>query len=249
MWRAQVVRSPYFRWTIRPISESCRASLWSRTFTASRWTRGPTACTRRRNKTRAGPHRGCSSSRPWPIKILPPLLAVLLIPASALAYRPFVSTDAAVADPREVEIEFGYFNLERTRRENRITTPSVVLNYGFAKNWEAVGEFRVETSPELEITDPGLSLKSVLKEGVLQGKEGVSFAIEAGLLLPSTRLREHGGSRYTAARCVSGKKAYTVLRAASKPIVCAPRSVGTLSRRRSVSVSKTSMTPGSPIAT
>ena len=68
----------------------------------------------------------------------------------------------------------------------------MVLNYGFAKNWEAVGEFRVEASPELEITDPGLSLKSVLKEGVLQGKEGVSFAIEAGLLLPSTRLREHG---------------------------------------------------------
>ena len=57
------------------------------------------------------------------------------------------------------------------------------------------------------------------------------------------------GLRNTAARCVSGRKAYTTLRAASKPIVCAPRSVGTLSRRRIVSVSKTSMTPGSPIAT
>jgi len=28
-------------------------------------------------------------------------------PGVALAYRPFVSTDAAVADPGEVEIEFG----------------------------------------------------------------------------------------------------------------------------------------------
>ena len=55
-----------------------------------------------------------------------------------------------------------------------------MLNYGFAKNWEAVGEFRVEASPEFEITDPGLFLKSVLKEGMLQEKEGVSFAIEAG---------------------------------------------------------------------
>ena len=29
-------------------------------------------------------------------------------PSRALAYRPFVSTDAAVAGPGEVEIEFGY---------------------------------------------------------------------------------------------------------------------------------------------
>src|SRR5207245_10960264 len=116
-------------------------------------------------------------SIPYPMKVLLPLLAVLHHPASALAYRPFVSSDAAVADPREVEIELGYFSLERTRRENTITTPSVVLNYGFAKNWEAVGEFRVESSPEFEITDPGLFLKGVLREGVLQEKEGVSFAI------------------------------------------------------------------------
>ena len=68
----------------------------------------------------------------------------------------------------------------------------MVLNYGFAKNWEAVGEFRIEASPELEITDPGLFLKAVLKEGMLQEKEGVSFAIEAGLLLPSTLPHEHG---------------------------------------------------------
>ena len=116
----------------------------------------------------------------------------MLIPAPAWAYRPFVSTDAAVADVREVEIELGYFNLERTRRENTITTPAVVLNYGFAKNWELVAEFRVEASPHLEITDPGLFLKGVLKEGVLQEKEGISFAIEAGPLLPSTLPRERG---------------------------------------------------------
>src|SRR4030095_15983344 len=63
------------------------------------------------------------------IKILSSLLAGLLIPTSAPAYRPFVSTGAAVSDPREVEIELGYFVLERTGRDNTITTPSVVLNY------------------------------------------------------------------------------------------------------------------------
>jgi len=105
-----------------------------------------------------------------------------------------------------VEIELGYFSLERTRRENTITTPSLVFNYGFAKNWEAVGEFRVEGSPDFELTDPGLFLKGVLKEGVLQDKPGVSFAIEAGPLLPSTLLHEHGVG-FEAVGIVSGKLA------------------------------------------
>jgi len=118
--------------------------------------------------------------------------SLLLLPTWAGAYRPFVSTDAAVANPKELEVELGYFNLERTRHENTFTTPSLVLNYGLFKNWEAVGEFRVEASPAFEITDPGLFLKAVLKEGLLQGKPGVSVAIEAGPLLPSTLPGEHG---------------------------------------------------------
>jgi hypothetical protein len=97
-----------------------------------------------------------------------------------------------VADPHEVEIELGYFNLERTRRQNTFITPSLVLNYGFANDWEAVGEFRIERSPRVEITDPGVFLKGVLKEGVLQEKPGLSVAIEAGPLLPSTLPHEHG---------------------------------------------------------
>ena len=103
-----------------------------------------------------------------------------------------------------MEIELGYFNLERTRRGNTITTPSVVLNYGFAKNWEVVGELRIESSPDFEITDPGLFLKGVLKEGVLQDKQGLSFAIEVGPLLPSTLPHEHGVG-FEAIAIVSGK--------------------------------------------
>jgi hypothetical protein len=137
---------------------------------------------------------------------VPAVFAVLLLPASAWAYRPFVSTDAAVADPKEVEIELGYFNLERTRRENTIAAPSLVLNYGFTKNFELVSEFRLEVSPEVEITDPGLSVKGVVKEGVLQDKPGLSVAVEAGLLLPSTLPREHGVG-FEAIGIVSGKLA------------------------------------------
>jgi len=67
-----------------------------------------------------------------------------------------------------------------------------------------VGEFRVEHSPAFEITDPGLFLKGVLKEGGLQGRQGVSFAIETGLLLPSTLPHEHGVG-FEAIGIVSGK--------------------------------------------
>jgi hypothetical protein len=117
-----------------------------------------------------------------------------------------VSTDAAVADPKEVEIELGYFNLERSGRENTIATPSVVLNYGVAKRVELVGEFRLDVSPGVELIDPALSLKGVLREGVLQDRPGPSVAVEAGLLLPST-VRGERGVGFEAVGIVSGKLA------------------------------------------
>jgi len=86
----------------------------------------------------------------------------------------------------------------------------MVLNYGFAKRLELVGEFRLEVSPEVEITEPGLSLKGVLKEGVLQEKPGLSIAVEAGPLLPSTLPHEHGVG-FEAIGIVSGKLAAVTL--------------------------------------
>ncbi len=116
------------------------------------------------------------------------LLGSLLVPGRAWAYRPFISTDAAVADPKEIEIELGYFTLEREKRENTFLIPRVVLNYGLFKNWEAVAEFAVRRAPDadVDIIDPAIFVKGVLKEGVLQDKEGVGFAVEVGPLLPST---------------------------------------------------------------
>ena len=115
--------------------------------------------------------------------------------SSASAYRPFVSTDAAVADPKEVEIELGYFTLDRTKDENTFIIPRTVLNYGVFKNWEGVAEFAIQRAPDatLEVIDPALSLKGVLKEGVLQEKDGFGFAVEPSVLLPST---EKGQRRF-----------------------------------------------------
>jgi hypothetical protein len=42
----------------------------------------------------------------------------------------------------------------------------------------------------VRLEEPALSLKAVLREGVLQEKPGVSFAVEAGPLLPSTGKEE-----------------------------------------------------------
>ena len=120
------------------------------------------------------------------------LLVGLVMPPSCWAYRPFVSTDAAVADPQEVEIELGYFTLERDKGENSFIIPRVVLNYGLFKNWEAVGEFAVLRSPDgdVNLIDSALSVKAVVKEGVLQETKGISIAVEVGLLLPSTEQGE-----------------------------------------------------------
>src|SRR5690242_21536979 len=112
--------------------------------------------------------------------------------AAAWAYRPFVSTDAAVADVKEMEIELGYLHWEREKGNTTFFSPKVVLNYGVIHNFEVVGEFAVEEPGHgaARLVDAALSVKAVLKEGVLQEKDGISFAIEAGPLLPSTNKEE-----------------------------------------------------------
>lgn len=116
------------------------------------------------------------------------LVFLCLLASSAWGYRPFIATDAAVAERARMEIELGYLTLVHTQGENTFMIPQVVLNYGLTQTVELVGEFKVEESPEtgLQLVDPALSLKAVLREGILQEKAGVSVAVEMGLLLPST---------------------------------------------------------------
>ncbi len=116
------------------------------------------------------------------------LVLLGLLASAAWGYRPFVSTDAAVVERARMEIELGYLTLVRTQGEHTFMVPQVVLNYGLTPTLELVGEFKGEESPEtgLQLVDPALSLKAVLREGILQEKAGVSIAVEAGLLLPAT---------------------------------------------------------------
>jgi hypothetical protein len=109
-------------------------------------------------------------------------------PVSALAYRPFDGTDAAVADPGEIEIEFQPAGVLHEPGQTSLVAPATVLNFGFAKNWEAVLEGRLETplSPmgPSDFSDAGLFLKHVLRDGSLQEQSGPSVATEFGVLLP-----------------------------------------------------------------
>lgn len=139
--------------------------------------------------TIAKPMQSSSAEMPrWVVAAGCFLLLCFIAPSPSWAYRPFISTDAAVADPKEIEIEVGYFTLEREKRENTFLIPRVVLNWGLFTNWEAVAEFAVRRNPsaDMDVVDTALFLKGVLKDGVLQDKDGFGFAVEAGPLLPST---------------------------------------------------------------
>ncbi|HHT9134064.1 MAG TPA: hypothetical protein ACFYD2_04115, partial [Candidatus Avalokitesvara rifleensis] len=62
----------------------------------------------------------------------------------ALALRPFVTTDADVAGPYEIELEWGLFGLTVEKQpgydEVRIQSPNLRLNVGFPGDWEIVLE-------------------------------------------------------------------------------------------------------------
>ncbi len=118
------------------------------------------------------------------------MLAGLVLPDPALAYRPFDGTDAAVADVHEVEIELQPFGYERSRDQKTLIAPHIIYNYGFIKDWELVLESQLETplSPSGPSTwkESGAFLKHVLRPGSLQDKSGPSIATEFGVLLPDT---------------------------------------------------------------
>jgi hypothetical protein len=108
----------------------------------------------------------------------------------SFAYRPFDSTDAAVANVGQLEVELGPAGFRRTDAERTVVAPAYILNYGFAKNWELVLEGRTEhplapvEDTQSRLVGDALFLKGVLREGALQGKSGPSVATEFGALMP-----------------------------------------------------------------
>jgi hypothetical protein len=119
--------------------------------------------------------------------ILPPLSSTMWS-AGALAYRPFDGTDAAVADPGEMEIEFAPLGYQRQGAERTLNAPTARFNYAFAERWEAVLEgaatHALSGDRRSSLVANAASLKYVLREGSLQQKSGPSVGTEFALLLP-----------------------------------------------------------------
>jgi hypothetical protein len=119
-------------------------------------------------------------------------LPLAVWPRSAAAYRPFDGTDAAVADPGEVELEWQSVGARRESSQTTLIAPATVVNIGVAPDWEAVFEGQLETplsssTTPTSLTASGTFLKHVLRPGSLQNKDGPSIATEFGVLLPDSR--------------------------------------------------------------
>jgi hypothetical protein len=126
-------------------------------------------------------------------------LAWLAGPHAALAYRPFDSTDAAVAAPREVEIELGPVAYTDSRHASVTEVPIVTVNAGLGDSWEAVLDAAraVTHSPnehDIETIETALLFKHVLRDGVLQEQAGWSMATEFGVLLPTVNADDDYGA-------------------------------------------------------
>jgi hypothetical protein len=127
------------------------------------------------------------------------LIILVLVPRGVHAYRPFVSTDASVADPGDVELEFGYIGFRRDGSRTAIIAPTVIGNLGLGHDLEAVAEFKLVSDVSHGGTDDGtrfedtaVSLKWVAHEGSLHDRGVVpSLAAELSVLVP-TLPGEHG---------------------------------------------------------
>ena len=123
-----------------------------------------------------------------------PILPLLLVCASAtaVAYRPFDSTDADVAELGKVEVELGPMGYLWSRETRGLFAPSLILNWGFVPNWELVLQGRnfivldgPQGEPSPKLIETGLFAKGVLRQGTLQDGTGLSIATENGVLLPT----------------------------------------------------------------
>jgi hypothetical protein len=122
------------------------------------------------------------------------VLAVALAWTSgdALAYRPFDSTDAAVADAGEFELELGPLGSLREGTRRSLVAPAIIANFGISGDREIVLQGQRQTlldpdvpGPRTSVVDTGLFIKQVLRRGVLQDEAGPSIATEYGFLLPT----------------------------------------------------------------
>src|SRR5215472_10412621 len=118
----------------------------------------------------------------------------------AFAYRPFDGTDAAVAEPGQLEVELQPAGRLQEGSQSFLVAPGIVLNFGLTRVLEAVFEGRLLTplssSEPPNLTDAGTFLKYVVRPGVLQDKSGPSIATEFGVLNPETAGDSHVGASW-----------------------------------------------------
>jgi hypothetical protein len=121
--------------------------------------------------------------------------------ARAEAYRPFDGTDADVAELGTFELEMGPVHWYDRAGQNYLIAPATVLNLGIFENTELVVDFQdfvalgaLNGRPRLALLDTDVLVKHVFREGILQGKSGLSVAVEAGPLTPEI----HGTSAFGA---------------------------------------------------
>jgi hypothetical protein len=136
-------------------------------------------------------------------------LLLLALPAPAQAYRPFDGTDADVASFGQVELELGAFGWLHQDRHNAVVAPALVANYGFLPRLELVLEGKqfvftdaVPDQSRVQLLDTAISVKAVLRAGVLHDQSGPSVAVEGSVLLPETGASHPGGEL---AAIVSGR--------------------------------------------
>jgi hypothetical protein len=100
----------------------------------------------------------------------------------------------------ELEIEFQPAGVLHEAGETDLVAPAVVINYGFAKGWEATIQGNLETplsdSAPAMLTNAAALLKYVLREGSLQNKPGPSIATEFGVLLPGINANAGTGATW-----------------------------------------------------
>jgi hypothetical protein len=126
----------------------------------------------------------------WVVGVAAIITSVLALPTPAMAYRPFDGTDAAVAELGEMEIELQPAGAQRASSQTTLIAPATVINYGFAKDWEAIVQGQLETpltaGGPTSLTQAGAFLKHVIVPGSMQDKPGPSVATEFGILFPDT---------------------------------------------------------------
>ena len=119
------------------------------------------------------------------------VLTALLWTSGALAYRPFDGTDADVAEQGKFELDFAPVGFYRLGTQNQLTLANTVFNYGVVDRVELVGQFEYvlplghSQIPPDQGLDSGVFAKVVARKGCLQEHEGVSIAVEPGLLFPA----------------------------------------------------------------